>query len=308
MPSTSGKIFFQLFHEKMISASGEVGVSVMVELCQRVLDGKGMPSKWQTSALAPIFKEKGDVRNCNTYRGVKLFEHAMKIVERVQERRIRKLVYIDSMQFGVMPEEGRQTLFVVRRKQEEYRNKKKKLYMCFVDIKKAFDRVPRNVMKWVMRKKGLPEVIVRAVMSLYHGAKTKVRVGFELSQEFLVQVGKHQRSVLPPLLFAIAVDVISENARERLINEILYADDLALMSESMENLKEKFLKWKEAFESKWLKVNLIKTKVILSSSKGEVLKSKVDPPAKSGKRVMANSVMCTKCGKWIHGRCAKMKR
>ena len=89
-----------------------------------------------------------------------------------------------------------------------------------------------------MKTKGLPEVIVRAVMSLYHGAKTRVRLGSELSQEFLVQVGVHQGSVLSPLLFAIAVDVISENAREGLMNEILYADDLVLMSESMENLKE----------------------------------------------------------------------
>ena len=50
--------------EEMISASGEVGVSVMVELCQRVLDGKKMPDEWQTSVLVPIFKGKGDVRNC----------------------------------------------------------------------------------------------------------------------------------------------------------------------------------------------------------------------------------------------------
>ena len=91
-------------------------------------------------------------------------------------------------------------------------------------------------------------------MSLHHGAKTKVRVGSELSQEFLVQVGVHQGFVLLPLLFAIAV----ENAREELMNEILYADSLILMSESMENSKEKFLKWKETFESKGLKVNLNK--------------------------------------------------
>ena len=43
---------------EMISASGVVGVSVIVELCQRVLDGKGMPDEWQTSVLAPIFKKK----------------------------------------------------------------------------------------------------------------------------------------------------------------------------------------------------------------------------------------------------------
>ena len=47
---------------------------------------------------------------------------------------------------------------------------------------------------------------------------------------------------------------------------------------------------------------------MVSCSKDEVLKSKVDPCAKCGKRVMANSVMCTKCGKWVRGRCARMKR
>ena len=62
-------------------------------------------------------------------------------------------------------------------------------------------------------------------MSLYCGAKTKVRVGSELSQEFLVQVGVHQGSVLSLLFFAIAVDLISENAREGFINKILYADE-----------------------------------------------------------------------------------
>ena len=137
--------------------------------------------------------------------------------------------------------------------------------------------------------------------------KNKVRVGSELSEEFSVQAGVHKGSVLSPLLFAIAADVISENGREGLMNEILYADDLVLMSESIENLKEKFLKWKEAFRSKRLKVNLKKTKAMVSGSKGEVLKSKVDPCAKCDKRVMANSVMWTKSGKWVHRRCAKMK-
>ena len=128
----------------MISASGKVRVSVMVKLCQRVLDGKGMPDIWQTSVLVTIFKGKRDVRNCNTYRGVKLLDHAMTIVERVLERRIRELVNIDSMQFSFMPGRGTtDALFVVRRMQEEYRDKKKKLYMCFVDIEKAFDKVPR---------------------------------------------------------------------------------------------------------------------------------------------------------------------
>ena len=70
-------------------------------------------------------------------------------------------------------------------------------------------------------------------MSFYQGAKTKVKVGFESSEVFLVQVGVHQGSVLSPLLFAITVNVISEKAKEGLMSEILFADDLVLMSESL---------------------------------------------------------------------------
>ena len=131
--------------------------------------------------------------------------------------------------------------------------------------------------------------------------------GSELSEECLVQVGARQGSVLSPLLFANAVDAISENAREGLINEIMNVDDLVLMSESIENLK-KFLKWKEESESKGLKVNLKKTKMMVGGLKGEAFRSKVDPSVKCGKRVMENLVMCTNCSKWVYGRCAKRKR
>ena len=67
-------------------------------------------------------------------------------------------------------------------------------------------------------------------------------------------------SVLSPF-FAVVVDVVTEFAREGALSELLYADDLVLMSETIEGLRNKFLKWKEAFESKGLKVNLGKTKV-----------------------------------------------
>ena len=97
---------------------------------------------------------------------------------------------MNEMQFGFMPGKGTvDAIFIVRRMQEEYQKKDKKLYMCFVDVNKAFDRVPRKVMEWTMRKKGLLEVIVRAVMSLYDGAKTRVTVGSAYSVEFEVKVG-----------------------------------------------------------------------------------------------------------------------
>ena len=91
--------------------------------------------------------------------------------------------------------------------------------MCFIDLEKAFDRVPRKVLEWAMRKRGIPEAMVRAVMSLYEGATTRVRVGLELSEEFEVKVGVHQGSVLSPLVFTIVVDVVPESVRNGLISE-----------------------------------------------------------------------------------------
>ena len=127
------------------------------------------------------------------------------------------MVKVDKMQFGFMPGKGTiDAVFILRRLQEESLDKEKKLYMCFVDLEKKFDRVPRRVLEQAMRKKGIPEAMVRAMMSLYEGAKTRVRVGLVLSEEFEVKVGLHQGSALLPLLFAIVVDVIMESVKSGL--------------------------------------------------------------------------------------------
>ena len=135
---------------EMIVASGEIRIKVMKELCQRVLDGKGcLMSGKLYGVIVPIFKRGSNVMSCGSYRQVKLLQHAMKIVERVLERRIRTLVNLNEMQFGFMPVKGIvDAIFIVRRMQKEYQKKDKKLYMCFVDVEKAFDRVPRKVMEW----------------------------------------------------------------------------------------------------------------------------------------------------------------
>ena len=147
------------------------------------------------------------------------------------------------MQFGFTPGKGTTgALFMVRRMQEDYRKKDKKLYMCFVNLENAFDRVPRKVMQSAPRMKRLPEILEKAVMSLYEGSKTKVKVGSKFSEELSVAVGVYQESVFLPLLFAVVVNVVTENAKESLMKEILYADDLVLMSEMIEGLKGRLLK------------------------------------------------------------------
>ena len=88
---------------------------------------------------------------------------------------------------------------------------------------------------------------------------TRVRVDSELLEEFVVKMGIHQGSVLSLFVFALVVDIVTEFAGEGALSELLYADDLVLMSETIAGLRNKFLKWKEAFESNVLKVNLGET-------------------------------------------------
>ena len=103
-------------------------------------------------------------------------EHAMKVIERILEFRIWQHIDIDDMQFGFMKGMGStDAIFTVRKMQENFTAKGKKLYFGFVDLEKVFDRVPREVIRWTMRKLGVEEWLVLAVMSMYTGAKTVLR-------------------------------------------------------------------------------------------------------------------------------------
>ena len=105
--------------------------------------------------IVSIFKGKGDVMSCGSYREVELLEHVMKIVERVLGRQIQTIVNLNEMQFGFRPRKGTMdAIFIVRRMQDEYQKRTRSSILYFVDMEKAFDRVPRKVMEWAMKKNG----------------------------------------------------------------------------------------------------------------------------------------------------------
>ena len=125
-----------------------------------------------------ICKQKGDAVECGNYRGIKLLEIALKVYERVIERRIRETVHIHSNQFGFMPGRGTtDPIFILRQVQEKILEGNRKRYWTFVDLEKAFDRVPREVLYWSLRRKGISEKLVRVISSMYDGAMTTVRSG-----------------------------------------------------------------------------------------------------------------------------------
>ena len=116
------------------------------------------------SLLVPIFKGKGDPLNPNSYSRIKLLEHAFKLYEKVFDGRLREVVDVDKMQYGFMPRRGTvDTVFVLRKLGEKFRAKNMKLFFIFVDLEKDFDRVPREVICFALRWKGVAEYLVNGL-------------------------------------------------------------------------------------------------------------------------------------------------
>jgi hypothetical protein len=83
-----------------------------------------IPLDWQSSTLILVFKGKGDPLECRSYRAIKLLEHAMKVVERVLEKRIRGQITTDEMQCGFRPGKGTTDgIFIVRQLEEKHQEK-----------------------------------------------------------------------------------------------------------------------------------------------------------------------------------------
>ena len=98
-------------------------------------------------ALIPIYKNKGDAQCCGNYKGIKLMSHTMKVSEKIIEVRLRDRVEIIKQQYEFMPGKGTtDAMFALRMLMEKYREGQRELHCVFVDLEKAYDRVPQEVL------------------------------------------------------------------------------------------------------------------------------------------------------------------
>ena len=109
---------------------------------------------------------------------------------------------------------------------EMFRARKRDVHLVFIDLEKAYDRVPRDVLWWAWMKKGISLRYIDLIKDMYDGAITNVRTFGGLSDSFPITIGLHQGSALSSFLFAIVMDELTKNIQDEVPWCMLFADDI----------------------------------------------------------------------------------
>uniref|UniRef100_A0A674MGB6 Reverse transcriptase domain-containing protein n=1 Tax=Takifugu rubripes TaxID=31033 RepID=A0A674MGB6_TAKRU len=241
-----------------------------------------VPLDWQTGVVVPLFK-KGDRRVCSNYKGITLLSLPGKVYSGVLERRVRQIVEprIQEEQCGFRPGRGTvDQLYTLSRVFEGAWEFAQPVHMCFVDLEKAFDRVPRGVLWGVLREYGVSGPLIRAVRSLYDRCQSLVRIAGSKSNSFPVRVGLRQGCPLSPILFIIFMDRISRCSHgvegvqfgDLRIGSPLFADDVVLLASSARDLQLSLDRFAAACEAAGMKISTSKSEaMVLNWKKVECL-------------------------------------
>uniref|UniRef100_A0A8I6YD54 Reverse transcriptase domain-containing protein n=1 Tax=Hordeum vulgare subsp. vulgare TaxID=112509 RepID=A0A8I6YD54_HORVV len=239
---------------------GDIAIVWLTKLFNLIFRSNKMPEEWRRSILVPIFKNKGGVQSCTNYHGIKLMSHTMKLWERVIEHRLRRLTSVTKNQFGFMP--GRSTMeaiFLVRQLMERYREQKKDLHMVFIDLEKAYDKIPRNVMWWALEKHKIPMKYITLIKDMYDNVVTSVRTSDGDTDDFPIRIGLHQGSTLSPYLFDLVMDEVTRDIQGDIPWCMLFADDVVLADDSRTGVNRKLELWRWTLESKGFRLSRTKT-------------------------------------------------
>ena len=170
-------------------------------------EGK-VPQQWKDAVITALHK-KGDKTECGNYRGISLVSHAGKVLLKVVARRFS--THCEAK--GLLPEEqcrfrtNRSTtdmMFVVRRLQEIGRKAGVSLFMCFIDLQKAYDTVDRTLLWQVLTRIGVPPQMIAVIQQFHDGMRACARPDDGVCADwFEVEQGLRQGCMLSPLLFNI---------------------------------------------------------------------------------------------------------
>ena len=250
---------------------------VYADLFNRVLSTGQIPEAWTIGMIMPIYKNKGDKGDFDSYRGITILSCLGKLFTSVINARLNiyanEVNLINENQTGFRKNYSTlDHIFLLKNIIDILVKKcKQKLFCAFVDYKKAFDTVWRSALWHKMLKSGITGKLHQIIVNMYNNIKSSVSVNGKLSEYFLSVNGVRQGENLSPFLFALFINDIEDflikygcepieipdsdlqTFLKLLI--ILYADDTVLFANSKENL-QKCLNGLEHYCDKWkLKIN-----------------------------------------------------
>ena len=252
----------------------------ITKLFNKLYDNQIIDPSFETSIVFPIYK-KGDSSIVSNYRGVSFMNAIAKLLMSVLNERLSRWVennkIMSEFQAGFRKNFSTvDNLYNLAAIVHLKFNEKKKVYALFVDLKAAFDKIPRKLLMFKLRSLGLSSKFVNFVEEMYKSTASVVWNGSELSERFNTLSGVKQGCILSPLLFTLYLNDIHEHIGGGLqiddinINVLLYADDLVILADDIEVLQEMINKF-EAYCDQWnLEVNLDKSAIMVFRSGGRL--------------------------------------
>ena len=296
-------------HAEMLKAGGDAALVWLRALICSVWSSGVIPTDWRRGIVVPIWKGKGDIRECNNHRGVTLLSVPGKVFARVLLNRIRQqlLDHQRPEQSGFTPKRSTvDRILALRVLTERFREFDRGLLAAYIDFKKAFDSVSRDALWRLLELRGIPPELIHLISALYSDTESAVRYGGVTSDFFPVSTGVRQGCVLAPSLFSTCMDWIMDRVVVRTscgasfgnvrITDLDFADDAVIFAETLDVLTEALETLSEEAEPLGLRVSWIKTKI---QEFGDLLDAAIESVDVAGEKVEVVD-KCTYLGSVVH--------
>ena len=258
-----------------IKADVETATAMLDSLFTNIWEQEQLPAQWKEGILIKLPK-KGDLCQCNNYRGIMLLSVPGKVLNRILLERMKEAIdpMLRDQQAGFRRNRScADQIASLRIIVEQSMEWNSSLYINFIDYEKAFDSVDRETLWKLLRHYGVPEKLVSLIRCTYQGMSCRVSHSGQLSEDFEVKTGVRQGCLLSPFLFLLVIDWImkSSTAGRRngiqwtllsQLDDLDFADDLALLSHSRNQMQDKTTLLETTSATTGLKINRKKTEVM----------------------------------------------